>query len=59
MPHDYNSGLALSWAARGVFWAALGAIMATLAACDHTLNISSTGTLTRDSQVPVQSSKLP
>ncbi len=55
MPHDYNSGLALSWA----FWAALGAIMATLAACDHTLNISSTGTLTRDSQVPVQSSKLP
>lgn len=57
MSRDYYTGLAIAWVARVVLVAGGVAIVATLSACDHTLNLSSSGTLTKDGQVSVPSTK--
>lgn len=56
MHHDYYTGLYLSWAVRGVFLLSVIAIMASLTGCGHTLNTTSSGTLTKE---PSQSTNPP
>lgn len=48
MSDGYYAGLLFAWAARVVLIASVFAVVAMLGGCGHTLNTSSTGTLTRE-----------
>jgi len=51
---SYQADLLVAWLLRGMFYIGVVAIIAILAGCGHTLNTSSTGTLTRDPPVSTQ-----